>query len=189
MAPNHFTIARGGGPLTPDRSRELRSAGQLAKVLFEGSGLRELRGAGLNDRDSFDSDLAMGPPSRAALPPLLTAACHSAARDMGIALVPGVIVTEAEGALKHLRHPRDENGVVHIGMARLAQDFVRAMFSAMQNPPPVLLTLEEAAALIRVAPDTLKHMVSDGRIYKSVKRGKPLIFVRDLLVQEWMAGR
>ena len=71
-------------------------------------------------------------------------------------------------------------------MARLTADWIRAMFSAMQNPPPVLLTLDEAAALVRLAPDTLKHMVADGRIRTCVKRGKPLVFLRDRLVLEYM---
>ncbi len=71
-------------------------------------------------------------------------------------------------------------------MARLTADYVRAMFNAMAAPPPPVLTLDEAASLVRMAPDTLKHMVCDRRLRKSVKRGKPLLFLRDALVVEVM---
>jgi hypothetical protein len=176
-------------PFGPELAARLSAAGQLAMILFRTTRVPTMPAIELVGLPDLDPDLAMGPPGYAGLPALLTFPCYEAARDLGIRLVPGVIVTDVFGALLLLRYPRDQRGVMTIGMARLTQDFIRGMFSAMQDPPEVLLTLEEAAVLIRIAPDTLKHMVSDGRIRTSVKRGKPLVFVRDLLVQEWMAGR
>jgi hypothetical protein len=98
------------------------------------------------------------------------------------------VVTDPLGALLSARLPCTADGQITIGMARLTQEFIRGMFAAMQTPPPMLLKLEEAAELMRISPSTLKHMVSDGRIRTSVRRGSPLVFVRDLLVQEWMGG-
>lgn len=178
-----------GHPCDPGDAARLSAAGQLAMILFRTTRVPTLPMLNLVGPADFDPDLTMGPPGSAGLPALLTFPCYEAARDLGIRLMPGVIVTDVLGAILLLRYPRDERGVMTIGMARLTQDFIRGMFSAMQDPPQVLLTLDEAAALVRIAPDTLKHMVSDGRIRTSVKRGKPLVFVRDLLVQEWMAGR
>lgn len=176
-------------PLDPELAARLLAAGQLATILFKTTCVPTMPALELVGLPDLDPDLAMGPPGYAGLPALLTFPCYEAARELGIRLVPGVIVTDVLGALLLLRYPRDQRGVMTIGMARLTQDFIRGMFSAMQDPPQVLLTLEEAAALIRISPHTLKHMVCDRRIRTSVKPGKPLVFVRDLLVQEWMAGR
>lgn len=51
---------------------------------------------------------------------------------------------------------------------------------------PVLLTPQEAAALLRLKLSTLYRHVSEGRYDGAVKRGKPLRFWRDRLVQEFM---
>jgi len=51
---------------------------------------------------------------------------------------------------------------------------------------PLVLTLEEAAAIARRAPGTLKRLVSEGRFPKSAKRGKPLLFWRDAFLIELM---
>jgi excisionase family DNA binding protein len=51
---------------------------------------------------------------------------------------------------------------------------------------PVLLTPQEAAALLRLKLSTLYRHVSEGRYGGAVKRGKPLRFWRDRLVQEFM---
>jgi excisionase family DNA binding protein len=56
---------------------------------------------------------------------------------------------------------------------------------AMERVPPVL-TPEEAASLLRIKVSTLYRHVSEGRYGSAVKRGKPLRFWRDRLVQEFM---
>ena len=57
--------------------------------------------------------------------------------------------------------------------------------SALGSIPPVL-TPEEAAAMLRLQVSTLYRHVSEGRYSGAVKRGKPLRFWRDRLVQEFM---
>ncbi|MBP7052817.1 MAG: helix-turn-helix domain-containing protein [Phycisphaerae bacterium] len=56
---------------------------------------------------------------------------------------------------------------------------------ALSSIPPVL-TPEEAARLLRVKISTLYRHVSEGRYRAAVKRGKPLRFWRDRLIQEFM---
>ena len=51
---------------------------------------------------------------------------------------------------------------------------------------PPILTVEEAAQLVRLQVSTLYRHVSEGRYRPAVKRGKPLRFWRDRLVQEFM---
>ena len=51
---------------------------------------------------------------------------------------------------------------------------------------PAILTPNEAARLMRIKLSTLYRHVSEGRYGSSVKRGKPLRFWRDRLVQEFM---
>jgi excisionase family DNA binding protein len=57
--------------------------------------------------------------------------------------------------------------------------------AALKDFSPVL-TLAEAAALLRIKISTLYRHVSEGRYGAAVKRGKPLRFWRDRLVQEFM---
>jgi excisionase family DNA binding protein len=57
--------------------------------------------------------------------------------------------------------------------------------SALKDLPPVL-TPEEAAAVLRIKLSTLYRHVSEGRYSGAAKRGKPLRFWRDRLVQEFM---
>jgi len=57
--------------------------------------------------------------------------------------------------------------------------------AALKDQPPVL-TPGEAAALLRLKLSTLYRHVSEGRYAGAVKRGKPLRFWRDRLVQEFM---
>lgn len=57
--------------------------------------------------------------------------------------------------------------------------------SALKDMPPVLMP-EEAARLLRLQVSTLYRHVSEGRYSGAVKRGKPLRFWRDRLVQEFM---
>jgi hypothetical protein len=57
--------------------------------------------------------------------------------------------------------------------------------SALAALPPVLKP-DEAAGLLRLKVSTLYRHVSEGRYSGAVKRGKPLRFWRDRLVQEFM---
>jgi hypothetical protein len=47
---------------------------------------------------------------------------------------------------------------------------------------PAILSLNEAASLIKIAPSTLKRKVSEWAFKGCVSRGKPLRFWRDRLV-------
>jgi excisionase family DNA binding protein len=51
---------------------------------------------------------------------------------------------------------------------------------------PAIMTPDEAAALLRLKLSTLYRHVSEGRYGSAVRRGKPLRFWRDRLVQEFM---
>lgn len=62
---------------------------------------------------------------------------------------------------------------------------IRKAFSVPSEVPSIL-SLEEAAALVKLRPQTLKRKVSEGLYAKSVVRGKPLRFWRDRLVGEVM---
>ena len=64
-------------------------------------------------------------------------------------------------------------------------DIARA-FDTPQNPYDPILDLKTAAALAKLAPSTLKRLVSEGRFQTCVKRGKPLLFWRDHFVRELM---
>ena len=59
------------------------------------------------------------------------------------------------------------------------------LINALSYLPPVL-TPEEAARILRIKLSTLYRHVSEGRYASAVKRGKPLRFWRDRLVQEFM---
>lgn len=56
---------------------------------------------------------------------------------------------------------------------------------ALDTLPPIL-TPQEAADLLRLKLSTLYRHVSEGRYGTAVRRGKPLRFWRDRLVQEFM---
>jgi hypothetical protein len=64
------------------------------------------------------------------------------------------------------------------------QEIARA-FSASSEYPPVL-SLIEAAGLVKLRPQTLKREVIEGLYAHSVVRGKPLRFWRDRFVAEVM---
>lgn len=51
---------------------------------------------------------------------------------------------------------------------------------------PPILTPQEAATLLRLQLSTLYRHVSEGRYAAAVRRGKPLRFLRDRLLQEFM---
>jgi hypothetical protein len=67
----------------------------------------------------------------------------------------------------------------------LTDDDLRKAFAVPAVIPPIL-SLGEAADLVKLAPQTLKRKVSEGLYGKSVVRGKPLRFWRDRLVAEVM---
>lgn len=51
---------------------------------------------------------------------------------------------------------------------------------------PPILTPKQAAELLGIKLSTLYRHVSEGRYASAVKRGKPLRFWRDRLIQEFM---
>ena len=51
---------------------------------------------------------------------------------------------------------------------------------------PVILTPDEAAGILRLKVSTLYRHASEGKYGSAVKRGKPLRFWRDRLIQEFM---
>lgn len=64
-------------------------------------------------------------------------------------------------------------------------DEIRTAYAAPAVVPPIL-SLNEAAEMVKLRPQTLKRKVSEGLYAKSVVRGKPLRFWRDRLVGEVM---
>lgn len=50
---------------------------------------------------------------------------------------------------------------------------------------PPILTPDEAARMLRISKSTLYGYVSSGKVRKSVRRGKPMRFMRDRLVREF----
>lgn len=69
--------------------------------------------------------------------------------------------------------------------APLSLNDIREAFAAPAIVPPIL-SLSEAAELVKLRPQTLKRKVSEGLYRRSVVRGKPLRFWRDRLVGEVM---
>lgn len=51
---------------------------------------------------------------------------------------------------------------------------------------PLIMTPQEAANLLRIKVSTLYRHVSEGRYASAVRRGKPLRFFRERLIQEFM---
>jgi excisionase family DNA binding protein len=62
----------------------------------------------------------------------------------------------------------------------------QAEVTAAAGDLPPVLTPQEAAKLLRIRLSTLYRHVSEGRYASAVKRGKPLRFWRDRLLQEFM---
>jgi hypothetical protein len=54
------------------------------------------------------------------------------------------------------------------------------------SPIPPILTPQEAADLLRLKLSTLYRHACEGRYASAIKRGKPLRFWRDRLIQEFM---
>ena len=77
---------------------------------------------------------------------------------------------------------RDSRKCANIMNRKLTLNEVTMALGAL---PPILIP-EEAAALLRIQVSTLYRHVSEGRYGGAVKRGKPLRFWRDRLVQEFM---
>ena len=59
--------------------------------------------------------------------------------------------------------------------------------SALHRYPPIM-TLTEASELLQLKISTLYRHISEGKYNKAVKRGKPVRFWRDRLIQEFMLG-
>lgn len=59
--------------------------------------------------------------------------------------------------------------------------------SALQKYPPIM-TLSQASELLQLEISTIYRHISEGRYSGAVKRGKPLRFWRDRLIQEFMSG-
>jgi predicted site-specific integrase-resolvase len=55
-----------------------------------------------------------------------------------------------------------------------------------RSPIPVIMTPREAADLLRLKLSTLYRHACEGRYASAIKRGKPLRFWRDRLIQEFM---
>ena len=71
-------------------------------------------------------------------------------------------------------------------MAHLSLAEIRKSFESCKDEYPPILSLKQAAKLAGLAPSTLKRKVSEGAFSKSAKRKRPLLFWRDLFVQELM---
>lgn len=173
-------------PLSEGAAERFARIGRVVEVLFRTGSLPTVPPTRL----TASVDEAMDPAAAdgfAPAPAILTSACYEAARELGIELEPGVVVSDVLGAALQFRYPRAEDGTVRLGMARLTLDLIRATFASLKEPPPIVLTLDEAAALMRIAPSTLKRWVSIGRVRKSVKSRKPIRFWRDTFMQEAMA--
>lgn len=59
--------------------------------------------------------------------------------------------------------------------------------SSLNQYPPIL-TPEEAAKLLQLKLSTLYRHCSEGKYSGAVKRGKPIRFWRDRLIQDFMMG-
>jgi excisionase family DNA binding protein len=67
---------------------------------------------------------------------------------------------------------------------KLTQPEITAAIEPSVLPP--ILTPKEAADLLRIKVSTLYRHACEGRYSGAVKRGKPLRFWRDRLIQEFM---
>jgi hypothetical protein len=76
--------------------------------------------------------------------------------------------------------PRKRDGI------KLTDGDIARAFDNPHNTYGPILSLNEAAALAKIAPSTLKRLVSEGQYKESVKRGRPLRFFRDRFVKELM---
>jgi predicted DNA-binding transcriptional regulator AlpA len=57
--------------------------------------------------------------------------------------------------------------------------------AAVKDYPPIM-TPNEAAGILQLKVSTLYRHISEGKYGRAVKRGKPLRFWRDRLVQDFM---
>lgn len=77
-------------------------------------------------------------------------------------------------------------GAVGPAFPKLSPQDIREAFAVPSNLYPPILSLAEAASLVKLRPQTLKRKVCEGLYESSVVRGKPLRFWRDRLVAEVM---
>lgn len=50
---------------------------------------------------------------------------------------------------------------------------------------PKIMTIDQASRMLQISKSTLYHWICSGKIKRSVKRGKPTRFDRDLLIDEF----
>lgn len=88
---------------------------------------------------------------------------------------------------------KDHAGKVRSGIARpwkSAQPPSPEEIALAINPDkfPPILSPEQAAELLQIAPNTLYKHVSQGKYKQAVRRGNPLRFWRDRLIQAFFAA-
>ncbi|MFN0011720.1 MAG: helix-turn-helix transcriptional regulator [Phycisphaerales bacterium] len=78
---------------------------------------------------------------------------------------------------------RSESHASRLSRSQPSAEEILASIDPAVFPP--ILTVHQAAALLQLSPHTIYGAVSDGRFKVSVRRGKPLRFWRDRLIQEF----
>ncbi|MFO0834390.1 MAG: helix-turn-helix domain-containing protein [Phycisphaerales bacterium] len=69
--------------------------------------------------------------------------------------------------------------------AEITIDEIRSAIDATAFP--AILTIGQAASMLQLSPHTLYKAVSEGRYRDAVRRGKPLRFWRDRLIQAYFS--
>jgi hypothetical protein len=67
-------------------------------------------------------------------------------------------------------------------------EVISRSFAGQEDRWPPVLTLEQAAALLSLKPQTLRKHLSEGRYRRSSRPRRPVRFLRDILVLEYMEG-
>lgn len=78
---------------------------------------------------------------------------------------------------------RSESHRARAGRAEPTAEEILAAIDPAVFPP--ILTVHQVAALLQLSPHTVYGAVSEGRFKTSVRRGKPLRFWRDRVIQEF----
>lgn len=97
------------------------------------------------------------------------------------------MLLRSDAGLRDVRFPSKSNAsdAEDSAFEPLTLAHIRQAFAVPADVPPIL-SLSEAADLVKLRPQTLKRKVSEGLYAKSVVRSKPLRFWRDRLVGEVM---
>lgn len=82
------------------------------------------------------------------------------------------------------------DGGFTIGFCRktVTPELIGMCLKSMEDRFPPVLTLEQAADLVQLEPQTLRAHLSEGKYKKSSRRGHPVRFWRDVFVIEYMQG-